>query len=284
MKPTTPAHAPDGASGGRRFAFVGLLACSLAGNLFLAHQALRQYKARTLQALDPPPVTRFENENRSLGPPAADRVRLVYFGDSRIAEWDHPPEPGIAQSINRGYPGDTTATALLRVRGDALALQPGVVVVEIGINDLKAIAVLPDRAADIVRLARRNVTSLVGVLRERGIEVVVLTIWPRGPVDLKRLPFWGARVDGAILDLNSYLVTLRGEGVTVVECDPILSLQGRMDPRYARDTLHMNAAGYERLGAHLAPYLDTLLARLAGRRPARSAPAPAAGAAPTPAF
>jgi lysophospholipase L1-like esterase len=278
MNPATPERASSGAAWGRRIAVVGVLALALAGNLFLAHQALRLHRARTLLMLDPPPVSRFEGENRSLGLPAAGRVRLVYFGDSRIAEWAHLPEPGVAESINRGYPGDTTALALLRLREDVLALGPRVVVLQIGINDLKAIAVLPDRAADILRSARRNVTNLVGVLRGRGIEVVVLTVWPRGPVDLKRLLFWGARVDRAIREFNSHLETLEGDGVFVVDCDSILSLRGRIDPRYSRDMLHLNAAGYERLGAHLTRHLDTLVARLAVRLPARSMSPPVAGA------
>lgn len=238
------------------------LATSLALNLVLVREALRLNRARILLSLDPARSTAFERENRTLGPPLPARPRLVFFGDSRIADWTRLPEVGSMELINRGRVGDTTAMAMARLQKDVLDLDPAIVVLEVGVNDLKAIAFIPRLAREIFDSATRNMAAMVGELRKNGVEVVVLSVWPRGPTRLMVLPLPWPDVDRAIEEFNSGLANLEGEGVIVVDCRPVLGMEGRLEPRYSRDMLHLNEEGYDRLNSHLRRLLEPIVERI----------------------
>jgi lysophospholipase L1-like esterase len=75
------------------------------------------------------------------------------------------------------------------------------------------------------------------------------------------LPFWSDDVAVAIKEVNAFIYTLEKEGVTTLDCYALLEDDdGSTRPEYSQDLLHLNAAGYRRLNAALAPLLLTLTA------------------------
>src|ERR1700756_1768554 len=85
---------------------------------------------------DFPWLAKFKNADAKLGPPAAGENRVVFMGDSITEGW-HLDEsfPG-KPYVNRGISGQTTPQMVLRFRQDAVHLQPKVVVILAGTNDI----------------------------------------------------------------------------------------------------------------------------------------------------
>jgi lysophospholipase L1-like esterase len=92
-------------------------------------------------------------------------------------------------------------------------------------------------------------------LRRQGIEVILLTIFPPGRVALARRPVWSDKTLDAASAFNRRMLGMNRPGVTVVDCDTVLSDGNRMRPEYALDTLHVNPAGYAALDRLIEPVL-----------------------------
>jgi lysophospholipase L1-like esterase len=145
---------------------------------------------------------------------------------------------------------------LLRLDRDAIALEPSLVFLEVGANDLKSIGVLPDRAEEIEERLRTNVLAIIDRLTSSGIPVVVSTTYPFGDVSLRRRPFWSDRIVEAREELNRELRRLRRPGVTAFDADEVLSSGGRMKPEYQIDELHLNASAYRALNEALPAVIE----------------------------
>src|SRR5437763_8285106 len=90
---------------------------------------------------DWPNLARYREADAQLAPPAKGESRVVFMGDSITDFWSSRPNssggffPG-KPYVNRGISGQTTPQMLLRFRPDVLALQPKVVVILAGTNDI----------------------------------------------------------------------------------------------------------------------------------------------------
>lgn len=171
---------------------------------------------------------------------------VVVVGDSLTerGEWWELLDRPVA---NRGVAGDTVETVRARL-DDIAALDPRVVFVLVGINDLLAgaspEALATHHAALIAELrerlprARIVAESLLPIRDElvaRDAELTSATV--RRASELCRR---GAAAAGADwLDLHAWLA------------DPA----GELDPRYSSDGLHLSGAGYRAWAVALLPYL-----------------------------
>ena len=91
-----------------------------------------------IQAQDWPNLERFREENAELGPPAPGEKRIVFMGNSITEGWSqHSPSFFEGKPyINRGISGQTTPQMLIRFRPDVIDLEPEVVVILAGTNDI----------------------------------------------------------------------------------------------------------------------------------------------------
>jgi lysophospholipase L1-like esterase len=190
-----------------------------------------------------------------------DRPLVLFYGDSRARAWPAPALDGV-QFENRGINGHSSVQSLLRFDSHVPPLQPDIVIIQVGINDLTAIASLPREAGQLTRATGDNIVSMVEQSRAQGATVVVTTIFPPGRIPLARMPFWSDDIASAIAKVNERLRGLAADGVIVFDTVPVLAGEdGRVLPRYARDELHLNEAGYEALNDALLPMLQEVLAR-----------------------
>ena len=85
---------------------------------------------------DWPQLARYKEADLKLAPLAAGENRVVFMGDSITDAWkiedSFPGKP----YINRGISGQTTPQMVVRFRQDVIALQPKVVVILAGTNDI----------------------------------------------------------------------------------------------------------------------------------------------------
>jgi lysophospholipase L1-like esterase len=122
---------------------------------------------------DFPWLARFKEADVKLGPPAAGENRVVFMGDSITEGW-HLDEsfPG-KPYVNRGISGQTTPQMVLRFRQDVIALQPKVVVILAGTNDIAG-----NTGPETLEQIEDNLASMADLAHANGIRVVLCSITP----------------------------------------------------------------------------------------------------------
>ncbi len=128
---------------------IPILGTSVALNFFLYGQLTKYYVELNQVRLDPLGLS-YYNPDPKLGD-KADRKRVVIFGDSRAEDWTTPKIEGY-EFINRGVGGQTSAQTSQRFAYHMKDLEPDFVVIQLGINDLLEIPLIPDSRFIIIYL------------------------------------------------------------------------------------------------------------------------------------
>jgi lysophospholipase L1-like esterase len=232
------------------------LLASVAGNVLLYRHAAQTYRQLSETQLDPYGLRHpaFPPDAPAAG--AGELPVVVFFGDSRARDWPAPAVRGF-RFVNRGVGGQTTAQVLGRLDAHVAPLSPQVVVVQAGINDLKAIPLFPHRRAEIVADCVANLRAVVRQAAAGGAVVVVATVFPPGDPTLDRRLVWSPDVAAAVAEVNATLRTLDADRVVVFDAWAVLAEGGRLRDGYGVDTLHLSARGYAALNDALAPLLKT---------------------------
>ena len=228
------------------------LALSLTFMLFLRHHYAETLAAKVW------PAERFTVRVAGTAVPGSRTVLLM--GDSRMADWGLPQVENW-RVLNAGLPGVTTAQLASCCRAILNQVQPQVVVIQIGINDLKLLGVRPDLGDAVTGNCVSNILTIVTECRRAGARVVVTPVWPVGKVTLARRLVWSIAVDPTVAETNARLRRLLAneDGVYVVdlflELTRGLSKENR--EQLYRDTLHLKPETYARLSVLLAETVKT---------------------------
>ena len=186
----------------------------------------------------------------SSGPP-----RVVFFGDSRAEMWPAPAcDPERFQFFNRGIGSQTTEQMVLRFDAHLAHLQPNLVVIQAGMNDLRLVALFPGRRSEIVESCEANLRELVQRCRNLGAQVVITTIFGISDLNLEWGPFWTEDISRSISEVNHTIREMDGPGVVVLDAESLLADPGapghiRKEYRYQLD--HLNSNGYAVLNSEL---------------------------------
>ena len=237
---------------------VVLLAASLTLNGYLFKLARSYYLQLNEARLDPLGLRYYSTTPDPRLVSDSDLVSVVLYGDSRAAQWTALPREGFV-FVNRGVGAQTSAQALERFDAHVGLLRPQVVLIQVGINDLKTIPLLPEHRASIVTSCVDNIRQIVQKSVDLGAVVILTTIFPVGKVPVERMPFWSDDVSLAVEQVNATLRSWEGGGVIVLDAFSLLAdEQGVTRSAYSQDLLHLTAAGYEALNNALAPVLGTV--------------------------
>ena len=129
--------------------------------------------ATELRLRDWPDLAKYRDDDAKLGPPAKGESRVVFLGDSITEFWSLSDSFLGKPHVNRGISGQTTPQILLRFRQDVIALQPKVVVLLAGTNDIA------ENTGPITLAAiEDNLTSMVDLAKRNGIRVVLSSLLP----------------------------------------------------------------------------------------------------------
>ncbi len=181
-------------------------------------------------------LTRYGSEDTEIRPPRAGENRVVFLGDQMIENWPDffPQKP----YLNRGIAGQTTPQMLVRFRQDAIELQPKVVVIEAGTNDLAG-ATGPATEGTIAD----NIQSMVELARAHGIRVVLASVLP--VCDCFAVKQTGLRPQGKIIGLNGWLRDYAARaGIVYLDWYSALAQGRNFRQDLTADGLLPNAAGY----------------------------------------
>jgi lysophospholipase L1-like esterase len=258
-----PASAPKKSR--RRFIRPILLAFLLIGfaasiflNVRLYQQATQNYTETSAVQLDPYGLKYADfPPDKPAGASSKSLPTILFFGDSRARGWTAPNVPGY-RFVNRGIGGQTTEQVRGRFDAHVAPLSPRVIVLQAGINDLKAIPLLPARRDQIVADCKANLRNIVTRARAAGVTVIVTTIFPPGDVPLERRALWSADVEKCTEEVNAELRSLACDGVIVLDAWKLLESNGRLRDGLGIDTLHLNAKGYEVMNGELEKLIRSM--------------------------
>ena len=124
---------------------------------------------------DWPNLNRYSMENNELRNLGSEEYRVVFMGNSITEGWknadpDFFKRPGF---INRGISSQTTPQMLLRFRQDVIDLQPQVVIILAGTNDIAG-----NTGPMTLDQIRDNIISMVELSRANNIKVVLCSVLP----------------------------------------------------------------------------------------------------------
>ena len=205
---------------------------------------LDQYRASRIAVFtdDYGQLARYRDADAQLGPPKPGENRVVFFGDSITDIWKIEEYFPAKPYVNRGIGGQTTPQMLVRFRQDVINLQPKVVVILAGTNDIAG-NTGPMRNEDI----QANFASFAELAKVHGIRVVYSSILPVHNYTERAKDFFAQRPQARILALNDWLKDYCAKN-NLVYLDYFSALvddKGMLKKDLADDGLHPNAAGYK---------------------------------------
>lgn len=177
---------------------------------------------------------------------AGVRPDAVFIGDSITHLWELQAYFGGTGKvlINRGIGGDISTHVRRRFAADVLQLQPGLVVVKIGTNDLAWEPQLLDEAK--TALVSENIAAMTADALAAGLRMAVCSLLPIwGPSWLEDAEF-AVRKNAQIVRINDRLRALAAAtGAIYVDYHAeMLDDAGALRRELADDGVHPHALGY----------------------------------------
>jgi len=198
---------------------------------------------------------RYAQQNKELGAPKKGEKRVVLMGNSITDGWPRKRPDFFKNNdlIGRGISGQTSFQFLLRFREDVINLQPKVVVINYGTND-----VAENTGAYDEDLTFGNVLSMVELARYHKCKVILTSCLPAAGFNwrpnikdaMEKIRHLNERVQAyakankiPYVDYFSALVAEDGSG---------------MNPELGEDTpaVHPNVKGYEVMESLLLPVIQ----------------------------
>jgi lysophospholipase L1-like esterase len=189
---------------------------------------------------DWPWLGRFKEANLKLAAPAPGENRVVFMGDSITEAWKIDGPDGFFPGklyINRGISGQTTPQMLLRFRQDVIALQPKVVVILAGINDIAG-----NTGPETLEQIEDNLASMTELATANHIRVVLCSVLPA--FDFPWSP--GMQPAGKVLTLNSWIKAYAAEhGAVYVDYHTAMrDVRDGLPGNLSKDGVHPTPNGY----------------------------------------
>lgn len=195
------------------------------------------------QAQDWPNLSKYQQENSLLPIPVLEEKRVIFMGDSITEFWKMiDPDYFVNKSyINRGISGQTTPQILVRFRADVIALQPTVVIILAGINDIAG-----NTGPSSLEMIRDNIFSMVELATANQIEVILCSVLPA--IDFSWKP--NQEPIEKIKALNE-IIKNYAQSNDIVYIDyysVMIDAHEGLKKEYSNDGVHPNKMGYQVMG------------------------------------
>lgn len=197
---------------------------------------------------DWPNLARYAEANTKVAAPAKSEQRVVFMGDSITDVWVKPEFGGFFPGkpyVDRGISGQTTPQMLIRFRPDVIALQPKVVVILAGTNDLAG-----NTGPMTLEQIEDNLASMAEFARAHGIRTVLASILPVSNYGHDRqgdaIDMRVKRQPEKILELNAWIKKYAAEHghVYLDYFSAMVDQHGLLQQELSEDGLHPNVKGY----------------------------------------
>ena len=199
-------------------------------------------------------LERYRAANAALAAPAPGENRVVFYGNSITEGWaqyfaaEFPGKP----FVGRGISGQTTPQMLVRFRQDVVALQPKVVVILAGTNDIAG-----NTGPSTIEMIEDNMASMAEIAKANHIRVVLSSVLP--VYDYPWRP--GLTPAPKIIALNAWLRSYAAShGATYLDYHSAMAdaRQG-LQAALTYDGVHPNEAGYRVMASLAEPAIEAAL-------------------------
>jgi acyl-CoA thioesterase I len=202
-------------------------------------------------------LARYRAENATLGAPRPGEQRVVFMGNSITEAWAKSFDtmfPG-KPYVGRGISGQTTPQMLVRFRQDVIALQPAVVVILAGTNDIAG-----NTGPSTIEMIEANLASMAELAHANGIRVVLSSVLP--VYDYPWRP--GLEPAPTIIALNAWMKDYGAtHGMVYLDFHTAMAdARGGLRRGFGDDGVHPNEAGYR----VMAPLVEMAIAEALRRR------------------
>lgn len=207
-----------------------------------------------INAQDWPNLEKYKNANAELAASTEDENRVVFMGNSITEMWKdaHPDFFKDHPFVNRGIGGQTTPQMLLRFRQDVINLNPKVVVILAGTNDIAG-----NTGPMTLKQIHDNILSMVELAKANSIKPIVCSVLPA--YDYPWRP--GLNPNVKIPKLNALLKDMtKAQNVMYLDYfSEMADDRNGMQSKLTTDEVHVTKAGYEIMETMVKEAIDKAL-------------------------
>ena len=201
-------------------------------------------------------LNRYAKDNAAMTAPEKGEKRVVFLGNSITEGWvnTHPDLFKDNKYIGRGISGQTSYQFLLRFREDVINLQPKLVVINAGTND-----VAENTGKYNEDYTFGNIVSMVELAKANKIKVILTSTLPAAAFG------WNPSITDAadkIASLNARIKAYAKENhIPYVDYyEKMVQGDNRaLNSNYSKDGVHPTSEGYDVMEALIKPAIDKAL-------------------------
>ena len=198
---------------------------------------------------------KYESENKMVQPKKSGEKRVVLMGDS-ITEFWLKIQPDFFSNkpyyIGRGISGQTTPQMLVRFRQDVINLQPDVVVILAGVNDIAG-NTGPTTNEKIVG----NIISMIELAHANGIKVILCSVLPAANFNWRP----NDKAAETIIQLNQLIQSYaKQQHIPYVDYHTAMAdAKNGLPKEFSEDGVHPNLKGYQTMSPLLEKAINEVL-------------------------
>jgi len=207
--------------------------------LFISNSIMAQKKIND-SWIDWANFKKYEADNNKIEPPIKNETRVVFMGNSIFEGWIRlrPEFFSGKPYFDRGISGQTTPQMLLRMSDDVISLQPQIMVLKAGINDIAQNNAPYDPAHTL-----DNIKAMAQLARFNKIKVILCSVLPAS--DFKWRP--GLAPADKVIALNESIKKFATENkfYYLDLYSAVVDDNKGMKKEYASDGVHPTVEGYK---------------------------------------
>ena len=194
----------------------------------------------TINAQDWADLKRFEEANAEVQAVSNNEDRVVFMGNSITIGWlNKRPEFFEGKPyINRGISGQTTPQMLIRFRQDVINLNPKVVTILAGTNDIAG-----NTGPSTLEMIMDNIKGMAELAHANGIKVILSSTLPAYDYPWKP----GLEPSGKIIELNKMIKEYADANghIYLNYFSAMVDKRNGLPKKYAKDEVHPTVKGYK---------------------------------------
>lgn len=199
-------------------------------------------------------LSKYRQENTKLALPEPNENRVVFLGDSITEFWstEHSFFLQHRSFINRGISGQTTPQMLVRFRADVIELNPKIVVILAGGNDIAG-----NTGVANSKMITNNIFSMIELAQLHHIKVILCSVLPAN------FFYWNPKEKPAerIIELNTILKNYAAANAIpfVDYYSAMVDTEKGLQSTLSEDRVHPNTAGYEIMSLLIEKEIESTL-------------------------
>ena len=186
---------------------------------------------------DWPNLRRYRNENAKL---KSGEHKVVFMGNSITDGWIRLSPDFFSTNgyLDRGIGGQTTPQMLIRFRQDVINLQPKVVLILAGINDIAG-----NTGPSTLEMIKDNIASMAQLAKANKIKVILSSVLPAFSFP------WRPGIDPVqkVIDLNKWIKSYanKNDFIYLDYYSSMVDERKGLNEKLTKDGVHPNLAGYK---------------------------------------